>query len=243
MYIALIAAPGSGKTTLAKETERVLNEEYEIVSTATAPLFIPGRSLLYRLGWLVYGWLYFDRALFRLYFRFTGMRNWYRQRGIQNKLWRLYIPIVSSYYLQQKQATEIAVVVDDESALGRYQVVAVKDSHADTLDAKFVAAFSDTIIDTYGKVLVVEIDTPPAVAAKRRVVRDGLEIAEWDEYVSRKEQSHQRHKALVEKIGASFSDETVTVMTVDGTKAPEVLAKEVAEKVMEIGEFGVRGEG
>ena len=235
MYIALVATSGSGKTTLAQKTARVLNYEYEMKSASTAPFFHPKCSFWYRIGWLLYGWMYFDRDIVRMYMRFTGVRDWYRQRGIQDKLWRLYIPLLASYYLRRKELGELDVVVDDESALCRYNE---KDTKKKELSESFVKTFKERIIGTYGHVLVVEIDTPPKVAARRRVERDKLSIANWDDYVAKKDQAHKQHKALVEKIGASFSDETVTVMTVDGTKAPEVLAREVAKKVVEIGEFG-----
>ncbi len=85
MYIALVATSGSGKTTLAQKTARVLNYEYEMKSASTAPFFHPKCSFWYRIGWLLYGWMYFDRDIVRMYMRFTGVRDWYRQRGIQDK--------------------------------------------------------------------------------------------------------------------------------------------------------------
>ncbi len=154
-------------------------------------------------------------------------------------MWLAWQPVFVSYYLQQIEKNKIDVVVDDDSPFHRY--VPHENEDSTYINEDFVGLYERSTLNMCNQVLVVEIDTPSEVAAGRRMARDKIAGSQKESLKKQIVAQRQKHKATLNKVDASFSDETVTVMTVDGTKAPEMLAKEIAEKVMEIGEFGGKG--
>jgi thymidylate kinase len=180
MYVGFAGVGGSGKSTIASAVAKQLSARGYRVAYYS-PFFKPGAGILYKIGWSLYLWRWFDRELVRFFVVETTSRTWTKKIW-----WRVYMALMLSYYLDRVQ-NKYDVLIYDEDMI-KWQAMPVADG---TLEKNRVTKiYQEKVLAGADAGLLVMVDTLPAEAARRFLQRgDGsgrsaavleAETRKWD---------------------------------------------------------------
>lgn len=209
MYIGFAGVSGAGKSTIARGVADALRAQGYAVAYY-APFFAPKAGRLYKLGWSLYLWRWFDWELVRFYTVETTKKTWTKKTW-----WRIYMALIQAYYLDQLQKKYDVLIYDEDMI--KWQALAVADGSLDV--SRVIALYEEKVLPAAGVGVLVMVDTAPKEAARRFLARgDGSgRSAEVLAAETRKWHSWQAAaRALLQRV---TQETALEALTIDGANA------------------------
>jgi len=223
MLILFTGGRGSGKTTIASELHRICDER--------------GISYMHHGDWreqgqlrkfwfTLYFWRFFNPKIFKV-FADRARRDIEKKRS-RGSLYRLYVPLIFSYYLSKLSSNKTDVVMYDTDVL----TWAADKALDGTFDSKEVKDFyTKVVLPKAGKLLLVEIDTPVQEAIERSLIRDKKELSQQEIVVwATKRTRWKQARSRVVEVIATLPD--AIVVRLDGIEDPKANANLIFKKIV-----------
>ncbi len=225
MLILFTGSRGSGKTTIAKALYSMLDERsvrYLHQNTWRE------KGMVKKWWFGLYLWTFFDAHIFTVYF--GRLRRDIRHGRSKGSLYRIYVPLIFSYYVSQLEKNRTDAVIYDTDVL---TWAADK-----VLDGVFTPEevqdfYRMEVLPRVGALFIMDVDTPVEESIKRWNKRDDKKLSRGEEvtWVEKREQWKQAREKVVEIVSALPG---VTLIRLSGVATPQSNAERVVTQMQKL---------